>query len=41
LTKGEGIALTVFPIFSLSSAVLLSPIDYRCEKFIFKTYLAP
>ncbi len=41
LTQGEEIALTIFPIFSLSAAVLLIPIDYRREKFIFKIYLAP
>ena len=41
LTKGEGIALTVFPIFSLSAAVLLIPTYYGSKKFIFKTYLAP
>ena len=41
LTQGEKIALTVYPIFSLSAAVLIIPINYRRDKFIFKTYLAP
>ncbi len=39
-TKEEGIALTVFPIFLSSAAVLLIPIKYGHEKFIFKTHLA-
>ncbi len=41
LTKGDEIALTVFPIFSLSAAVLLIPTYYGSKTFIFKTYLAP
>ena len=41
LTQGEKIALTVYPIFSLSAAVLIIPINYRRDNFIFKTYLAP
>ena len=40
LTQGEKIALTVYPIFSLSAAVLIIPINYRRDNFIFKTYLA-
>jgi len=38
-TKEESIALTMFPIFLTSAAVLLIPIKYGHEKFIFKTHL--
>jgi hypothetical protein len=41
LTQGEKIALAVSPIFYASAAVLIIPINYRRDKFIFKTYLAP
>ena len=41
LTQEDIIVLKVYPIFSLSAAVLIIPINYRRDKFIFKTYLAP
>jgi hypothetical protein len=40
-TQQESIGLTVFPIFFSSVAVLIIPIRYRPETFVFKTYLVP
>jgi hypothetical protein len=41
LTQQESIGLTVFPIFFSAAAVIIIPIRYRPESFVFKTYLAP
>ena len=40
-TQEEIIGFTVMPIIISSAAVLLIPMKYRPEKFVFKTYLAP
>jgi hypothetical protein len=40
-TQEEIIGFAVFPIIISSAAVLLIPMKYRPEKFVFKTYLVP